>query len=84
LARSRLPGRKAPGQRGRRIKNFCLGGQSNPLKTVVSDKGIQGNASLFLCFSLGRLGRILLDFDRFGFGLATLIQIWSGQYERPG
>jgi hypothetical protein len=31
---------------------LCLGGQRNPLKTLNSDKGIQGKQSLLFCWIL--------------------------------
>jgi hypothetical protein len=41
------------------------GGQRKPLKRLDSDKGIQGNPSLFLGASLARLGWALLDLAKF-------------------
>src|ERR1700728_690991 len=48
-------------------KIFGLGGQRNPLKSLDSDKRIQGNPSLFLGFLLLRLCLALLSLAKFGF-----------------
>src|ERR1700685_1978693 len=48
---------------------FCPRGQRNPLKRLISDKEIQGNPSLFLCWILLGVGRALLDLAKFGIGL---------------
>jgi hypothetical protein len=51
-------------------KNFFMpGGHDNPLKTLISNKGIQGNPSFFLG-KIWRLGLAWPGFERFGFGLA--------------
>jgi hypothetical protein len=47
------------------------GGQRNPLKTLASDKEIQGNPSLFLGKIWPGLGLALLGFDKFGIGLES-------------
>jgi hypothetical protein len=44
-------------------------GQQNPLKTLNSDKEIQGKRGGFLGLPLGWLGWIWLDLAKFGFGL---------------
>src|ERR1700683_2254303 len=48
---------------------FCPRGQRNSLKRLISDKEIQGNPSLFLCWILLGVGRALLDLAKFGIGL---------------
>jgi hypothetical protein len=54
-----------------RRENFlCLGGHDNPLKRLKTDKGIQGNQSLFLGKIWLKLGLALLGFDKFGGNLA--------------
>jgi hypothetical protein len=57
----------------RRQKEKNLGGQPNPLKTLVSAKGIQGNQSFSLGFSWAALGLAWLDLVRFG---GDLGEIW--------
>jgi len=56
-------------RRQRPKKKKCLGGQRNPLKRLISDKGIQGNQSFFSWISLAGLGLALLDLAKFGIGL---------------
>jgi hypothetical protein len=53
------------GEGKERKKNFWPGGHDNPLKRLISDKGIQGNQSIFLGKMWLELGLAWL-----GFGLA--------------
>jgi hypothetical protein len=62
------------GEGKERKKNFWPGGQDNPLKRLISDKGIQGNQSIFLGRIWLELGLAWLGFDKFGIGLVFVIQ----------
>jgi hypothetical protein len=57
-----------------RAKIFLPGGRDNPLKRLISDKGIQGNPSLILGKIWLERGPALLDLAKFGFGLDAVIR----------
>src|SRR5277367_209759 len=65
---SASPGFGRDGGPGSKRKKH-LGGQRKSLKRLNSAKRIQGNPSLFLCWSLAGLWWILLDLAKFGSGL---------------
>ena len=66
-------------------KKKAPGGQRKSLKRLDSEKGIQGNPSLFLGFPLLGLGLILLELAKFGFGLEKLrLPRGAVKPERPG
>jgi hypothetical protein len=54
---------------------FAPGGHDNPLKWLVSDKGIQGNPSLFLGKIWLGIGLAWLDLAKFGFRLELALRL---------